>query len=94
MGLIIQKEKRKWNTSKHGNGTWRVCTIGRDSASYISTLLIKVMPSARMLMTDPNVTPINQACRKLLQKCEWSQQVQPICMGKQRLAATQTYAEM
>lgn len=41
-------------------------------------------------MTDPNVTPINQACRKLLQKCEWSQQVQPICMGKQRLAATQT----
>lgn len=37
------------------------CAMGRGSIPYTSTLLIKVTQSARMLTTDPNVTPINQA---------------------------------
>lgn len=37
------------------------CATGRGSTPYTSTLLIKVTQSTRMLTTDPNVTPINQA---------------------------------
>lgn len=34
--------------------------MGRGSTPYTSTLLIKVTQNARMLTTDPDVTPINQ----------------------------------
>lgn len=35
--------------------------MGRGFTPYTSTLLVKVTQSAKMLKTDPNVTPINQA---------------------------------
>lgn len=60
MGLIIQKERWKTNISSmvmlHG-----AHAMGRGFTPYTSTLLVKVTQSAKMLKTDPNVTPINQA---------------------------------
>lgn len=60
MGLIIQKERWKTNISSmvmlHGESA-----MGRGFTPYISTLLIKATQSTRMLKTDPDVTPINQA---------------------------------
>lgn len=58
--------------------------MGVGSTSYISTLLIKIMQSARVLMTHADATPINQDMDGRYRKGK--------ARGEQRPAAMQTSA--